>query len=268
MAGEHAYDDFENFNLDNEQKQQRTKWIPGSRFKSVFSGMGLLLLIFILLCVILILLITGVIKCSETNETVEEFQSQVQMQVSHALNNVSDKSELKELELRIRNEVTQLGERVLAELTKNTVNLINSVTSKLEMLPEPACQNLQCPRHWIHFNDSCYYYSTEKASWNSSSLYCSLRGAHLLVVNSVYEQHFATLETQSKRFWIGLSDHIGKNKWQWVDGTDYNTTPKFWMPGEPNSHLEGCAHLWMDGLWNDAPCTVEDYFICEIEAQH
>uniref|UniRef100_UPI00398EF04C asialoglycoprotein receptor 1-like n=1 Tax=Pristiophorus japonicus TaxID=55135 RepID=UPI00398EF04C len=258
MAGEEG---FERFAVDSQQNEHRSKWIPASRFKSL-----LMLLIFILLGVFLILLIAGVIKSSETNETVEEFQSQVQMQVSQALINVSDKSELNDLELRIRNEVTQLGARVLAELSEKIANAIRQFTAKLEMLPEPACQNLQCPRYWQHFNGSCYYFSTKQISWNSSNLYCSLRGSHLVVINDRNEQHFATLESQSKRFWIGLSDANSQDNWQWVDGTAYETTPTFWMPGEPNNILEGCAHLWTNGLWNDAPCSKKDYFICEKES--
>ncbi|XP_072347007.1 CD209 antigen-like protein C isoform X2 [Scyliorhinus torazame] len=241
MAGELAYDDVDNFSLENGSKQKWEMQIPGSRFKSIFSGKGLMLLICILLGVFLILLVTGVIKCSETNETVEEFQSKVQMQVSHALNNVSDRTELRELELRILSEVSRRSER--------------------------ACQNLQCPRHWLYFNESCYYFSTNQASWNASSLYCSLRGTHLLVINSLREQHFATLETQSRRFWIGLTDHKEVNKWQWIDGTDYTKTPTYWMPGEPSNLDESCAHLWVDGAWNDAPCTGKEYFVCEMEAQ-
>ncbi|XP_067877340.1 hepatic lectin-like [Heterodontus francisci] len=271
MAGETAIDDYENFNLESEQNQQQAKWIPDSRFKSHICGKGLMLLIFIVLSVFLILLITGVIKCSEANGAVEEFQSQVQMQISQTMNNVSDKSELTELELRIRNEVTQMGARVLEELSRTKANLISTMSRKLEMLPEPgdlseACQNLQCPHNWMYFNESCYYFSTKRASWNMSSLYCSLRGTHLLVINSIIEQHFVTLETESRRFWIGLTDHNSENKWQWVDGTDYETTQKFWMPGEPNSVDEGCVHLWMNGMWNDAPCSMKDYFICEKEA--
>ncbi|XP_038641022.1 C-type lectin domain family 10 member A-like isoform X1 [Scyliorhinus canicula] len=266
MAGEQAYDGFDNFSLENEPKQKRAKQIPGSRFKSIFSGKGLMVLIFILLGVFLILLVTGVIKCSETNETVEEFQSQVQMQVSHALNNVSDRTELRELELHILSEVSRMSERVMAKLLKNN-NLIKIMIRRLEMLPEPASQNLQCPRHWIYFNESCYYFSTSRASWNASNLYCSQRETHLLVINSLQEQHFATSETQSRRFWIGLTDHKGENKWQWIDGTDYTKSPTYWMPGEPNSLDESCAHLWLEGSWNDAPCTEIEYFVCEMDAQ-
>nr|BAU69636.1 CLP12 [Sphyrna zygaena] len=138
---------------------------------------------------------------------------------------------------------------------------------KLEMLPAPECRNRQCPDNWIHFNSSCYYFSHRKSAWNASSLYCSLRGTHLLIINNEQEQQFAALETRDRRFWVGLTDHSSQNKWQWVDGTDYETSPKFWMPGEPSSHHESCVHLWTDGLWNDAPCTGKEFFICEMEIQ-
>ncbi|XP_041033312.1 C-type lectin domain family 10 member A-like isoform X2 [Carcharodon carcharias] len=267
MAGEHAYYDFENFNLDNEQKQQQAKQIPGSRFKSVFSGKWWMLLIFILLCVILILLITGVIRCSETNETVEEFQSQVQMQVSHALNNVSDKSELKELELRIRNEVTQLGQRVSDKSDLKELEL--RIQDQVTQMGAGACQNLQCAHHWIHFNGSCYFFSTKKASWTSSKMYCSLQQSNLVVINTIEEQHFVTMESDSKLFWIGLTDHENEDKWEWVDGTDYKTTPMFWAPQEPNNSGTGedCAHTNDQGRWNDNQCSQKFLYICEQRAK-
>ncbi|XP_072104335.1 hepatic lectin-like isoform X2 [Mobula birostris] len=213
MATGPGYDDFKNFNLRDEQGQQQVKWTTGGRLKSFFCGKCLFLYITILLTAFLILLITGVMKSSKTGEAMEEFQSQVQMKLSQAMNN--------------------------------------------------ECHSRPCPRHWINFNGSCYFFSTKQATWEDSQKYCSTRAARLLIVNDEAEQHFVTVETESRRFWIGLTDRNSNNVWHWVDDTPYNSTPTFWMPGEPNSLAESCAHLWKQGLWNDAPCSKKDYFICE-----
>ncbi|XP_051898109.1 hepatic lectin-like [Pristis pectinata] len=263
MAAEPAYDDFENFNLDGQRNQQQAKWTRGSRFKSPLCRKCLILFIVTVLTVSLILLITRVMKSSETNETVEEFQKQVQMEVSQAMSNVSKKSELEDLNLSIQEKMNQMSSKLQTQISTEITRLLTQISIKLEMLPEPGCQNLQCPHNWIHFNGSCYYFSTKKATWDASQQYCSIHGAKLLVINDQIEQYFIAVESESKRFWIGLTDHNSNNMWHWVDETPYNSTPTFWMPGEPNDLAEGCAHLWTNGLWNDAPCSKEDYFICE-----
>uniref|UniRef100_UPI00398EC91E hepatic lectin-like isoform X1 n=2 Tax=Pristiophorus japonicus TaxID=55135 RepID=UPI00398EC91E len=267
MAGEEG---FERFAVDSQQNEHRSKWIPASRFKSFFCGPGLMLLLFILLGIVLILLITGVNKSSETNKVVEEFQSQVQMQVSQALVNVSEKSELMNLERRIVSEVKQMATKLLAVLSKKTIEIIAKISRKVEMLPEPACQNLQCPRYWQHFNGSCYYFSNKEVTWNSSNLYCSLRGSHLVVINDRNEQYFLTIESNTKRYWIGLTDHVNEDNWQWVDGTAYETTPTFWADGEPNNignQGEDCVHTDDKGQWNDNVCTMKYPWICEQQAK-
>ncbi|XP_038640510.1 uncharacterized protein LOC119956998 [Scyliorhinus canicula] len=269
MAGEQAYDGFDNFSLENEPKQKRAKQIPGSRFKSIFSAKVLMVLIFILLSVVLILLVTGVIKCSETNETVEEFQSQSQMQVSNALNNVSQKADLEDFAQLIQVKVTEMGASVMAELSKKITSLKDTITKKLETFQRPECQNLQCPLKWISFNGSCYFFSTVKATWSSSKMYCTIQTSNLLVINTIEEQHFITMESNTKEFWIGLSDHEQENKWKWVDGTDYEATPKFWSVNEPNNANSGedCAQVSSSGMWNDNNCSGKRLYICEQEVK-
>ncbi|XP_078091149.1 hepatic lectin-like isoform X2 [Mustelus asterias] len=235
MSGEQAYGDLDNFSIDNEPKQKQTRQIPAS----------------------------------ETNQTVEEFQSQIQMQVSHALNNVSEKSDLEEIGLRIQEHVAQMGARVLEELSKNITDLMNTISRKLESLPRPECRNSPCPDSWIPFNGSCYLFSAMKASWSASQRYCSIRQSHLLVINTIEEQHFVTMEIKSKEFWFGLNDHSTEGKWEWVDGTDYKTTTKFWAAGEPNNANSGedCAQTDASGRWNDNHCSKNLFFICEQEAR-
>ncbi|XP_062892072.1 asialoglycoprotein receptor 2-like isoform X2 [Mobula hypostoma] len=199
--------------------------ISGGRLKSFFCGKGLFLCITILLTAFFILLITGVMKSSKTGEAMEEFQSQVQMELSQAMDNVSKKSELKYLELRIQENMNQMSSQLQTQMSTEIRNLLSQISIKLEMLPEPECHSGPCPRHWINFNGSCYFFSTKQATWEDSRKYCSTRGARLLIVNDEAEQHFVTVETESRRFWIGLTDRNSNNVWHWVDDTPYNSTP-------------------------------------------
>ncbi|GCB60164.1 hypothetical protein scyTo_0014121 [Scyliorhinus torazame] len=244
MAGELAYGDFDNFSLENGSKQKWEKQIPGSRFKSIFSAKVLMVLICILLGVFLILLVTGVIKFSQ-------------------------KADLEDFAQLIQVKVTEMGATVMAELSKKITSLQNIISQKLETFQRPECQNLQCRLKWISFNGSCYFFSTNKGSWSSSKTYCSILKSNLLVINTIEEQHFVAMESNTNEFWIGLSDHEHENKWKWVDGTDYEATPKFWSVGEPNNANSGedCAQISSGGRWNDNNCSGKRLYICEQEGK-
>ncbi|XP_051898101.1 asialoglycoprotein receptor 2-like [Pristis pectinata] len=264
MAREPAYNDYENFNVDG---QQKAKWNTGNQFKSLFCGKGLVFLILILVSVFLILLISGVIKCTETNETVDEFQKQVQMEISEVMSNVSHRTEMRELEQSIRNEVTRMSARVLEEMSRKINDILVKISVKMETLSESSCQNRQCPHSWVYYNGSCYYFSTKKATWSASQQYCSIYGANLLVTEREDEQYFVVLHSQHIHFWIGLNDHGNEGQWEWVDGTAYNSTPTFWNDGEPNNagHGEDCVHIESHGKWNDNECSSEFHWICELK---
>lgn len=45
-----------------------------------------------------------------------------------------------------------------------------------------------CPSNWVHFQSSCYFFSTNTMSWASSLKNCSDMGAHLVVINTREEQ--------------------------------------------------------------------------------
>lgn len=47
-----------------------------------------------------------------------------------------------------------------------------------------------CPLNWIHFQSSCYFFSTNVMSWTASLKNCSSIGAHLVVINTQEEQVF------------------------------------------------------------------------------
>nr|BAU69635.1 CLP11 [Sphyrna zygaena] len=157
----------------------------------------------------------------------------------------------------------------MEKLSKNITDVMNTISRKLESLPRPKYRNRPCPDDWTFFNGSCYIFSAMKASWSDSQKYCSIQQAHLLVINTIEEQYFIAMKGKAKEFWFGLHDRDTENKWEWVDGTDYEATTKFWAPGEPNNANSGedCAHTNGSGRWNDNNCSKDLFFICEQEAR-
>ncbi|XP_068448737.1 C-type lectin domain family 4 member M-like [Clinocottus analis] len=116
---------------------------------------------------------------------------------------------------------------------------------------------------WVYSYSSFYYISSNQMSWQESRDDCLQRGADLIIINSKEEQEFAI---QFQRLtWIGLTDRETEGKWKWVDGTALSTS--YWNAGEPNGrHNENCAVTWLfskENSWNDTPCNVKNFWICE-----
>ncbi|XP_053081759.1 C-type lectin domain family 4 member E isoform X2 [Acinonyx jubatus] len=128
-----------------------------------------------------------------------------------------------------------------------------------------------CPSRWIHFQSSCYLFSTNTMSWASSVKNCSNMGAHLVVINTQEEQEFLFYAKPKRReFYIGLTDQVTEGQWQWVDGTPFTESLSFWDEGEPNNivTVEDCATIRDSSNprknWNDVPCFFNVFRICEM----
>ncbi|XP_059495892.1 CD209 antigen-like protein C [Stegostoma tigrinum] len=116
---------------------------------------------------------------------------------------------------------------------------------------------LPCPQ------DGLYYFSSHTASWEEAQRFCKLLNADLVVINSSEEKKYLHVDMKNT-CWIGLHDSVEEGKWHWVDGTDYDSTVKFWRSGQPNGNRnENCAAMTSDGEWHDWPCSSRHRLICE-----
>ncbi|XP_007535920.1 C-type lectin domain family 4 member E [Erinaceus europaeus] len=129
-----------------------------------------------------------------------------------------------------------------------------------------------CPLNWLHFQSSCYFFSTNTLTWASSLKNCSDLGGHLVVINSLEEQEFLFHKKPTKReFYIGLTDQRTESQWKWVDNTPFNTSLSFWDVGEPNNlaTVEDCVTIRDSSNprqnWNDVPCFLNMFRVCEME---
>ncbi|XP_030625108.1 asialoglycoprotein receptor-like 1 [Chanos chanos] len=133
-----------------------------------------------------------------------------------------------------------------------------------------------CEEDWYYFKGSCYFLSTLKMNWHAAERSCMEKKAHLLVVNNLEEMEYISRTVSDRQFyWIGLVEREKEGEWSWVDGTDINTTPKFWDRGQPDDWAirvngEDCAQLHPEQgstlrKWNDADCTLSYFYICEVK---
>ncbi|KAJ8373309.1 hypothetical protein AAFF_G00266650 [Aldrovandia affinis] len=110
-----------------------------------------------------------------------------------------------------------------------------------------------CPEGWEQRNSTCYYFSTERKSWNDSRSACLKQGADLVIIESKEEQDFIYKHTGGGDvYWIGLSDSETEGTWLWVDGTPLQEDKAFWRRREPDDFgSEDCAAAARGWVWGD-----------------
>ncbi|MBZ3881532.1 C-type lectin domain family 4 member G [Sciurus carolinensis] len=124
-----------------------------------------------------------------------------------------------------------------------------------------------CPKSWLPFQGSCYYFSEPPGTWEKSQHLCAKLGAHLVIIGGLEEQGFLNQHTRGLGYWLGLRAvrRFGRvQSYKWVDGVSLSFS--YWNTGEPNDSKkqEDCVMMLHSGLWNDAPCSSEmDGCICE-----
>ncbi|XP_074061187.1 CD209 antigen isoform X2 [Macrotis lagotis] len=122
-----------------------------------------------------------------------------------------------------------------------------------------------CPDGWKLYKGSCYFFSVTRKPWEVAREACEVDGTNLAIINSPDEHTYLRQHADyGRQLWIGLSDKKKEGTWHWVDGTILEQS--YWNEGEPNNiDDEDCCEMTTKG-WNDAPCSKEDYWICEKEA--
>ncbi|XP_074166348.1 C-type lectin domain family 17, member A isoform X2 [Sminthopsis crassicaudata] len=156
------------------------------------------------------------------------------------------------------------GPRDLAGLRKYIDQIRDDTNQTITKLRDKIdCTRKSCPKNWLLFGNSCYFFSTITKSWDAASIFCLENYSHLVIISSTEEQNFVT-EARSfiRTYWLGLTDREVEGKWQWLDGSFLILS--FWKQGEPNNKFnEDCGFMLPDGQWNDASCDISTYWICE-----
>uniref|UniRef100_A0A3Q2CP72 C-type lectin domain-containing protein n=1 Tax=Cyprinodon variegatus TaxID=28743 RepID=A0A3Q2CP72_CYPVA len=123
---------------------------------------------------------------------------------------------------------------------------------------------LKCEAGWEQHGGKCYYFSTNKSSWEESRRLCKGLGGDLVKIDSREEQD---------KFWIGLTDSEEEGRWLWVDGSPLNTS--FWTDGQPDNWSKSsfkqadCVRMGQIGgsdvlkSWFDTSCDAHQKIICE-----
>ncbi|XP_053089349.1 C-type lectin domain family 4 member A-like isoform X2 [Pangasianodon hypophthalmus] len=128
----------------------------------------------------------------------------------------------------------------------------------------PGYQCSECGKGWVRFDNSCFFISKERLSWQESRKTCQKQGGDLVVIRNEYVQKTLT-KYWGMLYWIGLR-YSEKQRWMWVNNTAL--TKSYWAQGQPESDSQGsCALLRGRGSptnnWHSNPCVVSSNYICQ-----
>ncbi|KAM4601337.1 killer cell lectin-like receptor subfamily B member 1B allele C isoform 2-T2 [Polymixia lowei] len=121
----------------------------------------------------------------------------------------------------------------------------------------PSC--VKCDEGWLAFDNSCFYLSKHKLSWEESKSNCKARGGNLAVISNQGVQNFLS-DKGSVMYWIGMRSRGGM--WTWVNNTPVRKS--YWAEDISSGD---CGILRgeepPEKNWVKDRCTSLTYFICE-----
>ena len=119
-------------------------------------------------------------------------------------------------------------------------------------------------------NGSYYELYQINTSWHSAEAFAEAKGGHLITATSeeeicVLKDFYAEI---SGSVWIGATDELVEEAWQWITGEPFDNNFAKWSTGEPNN-ANGNENYVLDtnGTWNDVPDIYEGAkgFVVEYE---
>lgn len=123
------------------------------------------------------------------------------------------------------------------------------------------CSCFACDMGWLKFENSCYFLSKERLSWQESRKECQRKGGDLAIITNERLQSYLT-KNGNMHYWIGLNQ-VGTNQWIWNNNTVL--TVRYW--GHMFSNGD-CALLAAneppEQSWHQSICTLYLPYICQI----
>ncbi|XP_078331103.1 echinoidin-like [Crassostrea virginica] len=138
----------------------------------------------------------------------------------------------------------------------------------------------ECRDGWTKFQESCYLFASDQASWAEAEAFCLSMNSNLVEIGSESENAFVEGElkiihnhnshSQNQNevsYWLGGNDLEIEGTFKWVR-SDSPVVFSDWNPGQPDNYGtagEDCMELQgaMNYHWNDLPCSARHRFICE-----
>ncbi|XP_078329150.1 collectin-12-like [Crassostrea virginica] len=129
-----------------------------------------------------------------------------------------------------------------------------------------------CDNGWRAYNNHCYWFSNDNATFSHAVSNCINIGSNLIEINGKTEENWLVLQSEIKgykNFWIGLTDILVANEYVLVS-TCVQPPYSNWANGQPESgNAEHCAGVYvLQREWHDYVCDTEMYYICKKPATY
>ncbi|KAG1947777.1 CD209 antigen-like protein D isoform X2 [Pimephales promelas] len=120
------------------------------------------------------------------------------------------------------------------------------------------CSN--CGKGWLRFDNTCYFLSPTRLTWQQSREECQKKGGDLAVITNERVQMYLSRKGKLN-YWIGLSQ-VETNEWTWINNTVL--TVRYW--GDDSSPGD-CAILAAnephERSWRPFNCKLHLQYICQ-----
>ncbi|RVE67064.1 hypothetical protein OJAV_G00113680 [Oryzias javanicus] len=248
--------------LEDRYTLQSTRRGPKTRSRSADQKESKTLLCLKVLCVLCVLMAAGILILSicyclvfleniDMNDTLNQLQTELSVMTANY-----SRLQIQTIQLKDQNEVMRIN---ISRLQDN----VKKMKNRFEVL-----KRSKCPDGWTRFGCSCYYKSTEKASWTDSRRSCLQERSDLAVISSKEEQDFLAKLNQNGESWIGMyhgwSSQHERYARIWVDRSV--STEIYWESAKTTypyrNHI--AVYLNAEGRMADLDKTISKNFICEM----
>ena len=159
--------------------------------------------------------------------------------------------------------VTQAIEGV-GKVADGNKNMIASVKNRIN---EKLGQAVVCDDQWDKFLDHCYYFSTEKKTWDQAMEFCQKNNGSLLEIDSNEEIQFILGTSRAENYlWVGAHDRVLEGQFIWQTSKQA-VHQDLWFKNEPNNtgDNEDCVEIYKyrKGKLNDKKCSRISNFVFE-----
>ncbi|XP_067305044.1 natural killer cells antigen CD94 isoform X2 [Pseudorasbora parva] len=119
---------------------------------------------------------------------------------------------------------------------------------------------IECAKGWLRFENTCYFLSQNRLTWQQSREECQRKGGDLAVITNERVQMYLN-KKGNLNYWIGLN-HAGTNEWTWINNTVL--TVRYWKDdSSPGDCAILAANEPAERSWHPSQCALHLQYICQ-----